>query len=1019
MVPDYYAMLEIEPNANRAEIEAALARRQPIWSSGTRNPKTKLAYQSYLDQIPTIRQTLLGDPPARAAFDAELAASRRMERDRKLDELQRLLRLRSAKGGLSVTDRTVLRDEAVKLGLSHDDLDRLAESIPARPEPPKLDDDADSPVDVIDSATRRQIKVALEHLNKRNLYDVLDLPHDAPSRELSQSADALRRRWMQKSQITAEKTAWLEAVSYAQSHLANPEARARYDRTLTADAEEMLNTTIEFALRGLNRLDSATREAIVDDGAGFGVLPERANQLIDRHCKTLGIARDGGPADLTAKGPPRLLRCRSCGRLNPFGQTVPGRAPDTCRECGDPLAWDCPVCQKPHMVDVSRCSCGFLLVNREPMLRHFEAAQHAHKIRDYDAALAHLQEVQHYAPRHVGARKAIEKLKERIGTIDRLRQTYATEFARKHLVAAREAAEGWARLVDPSSPDLREALSSVTEALRSALSLATEANRLASDDPRQARQLYRRSLAIAGDLPEARDGLRRLPPDPPTDLKAEFDGRKVHLRWKAPPPDGGGVLTFRVLRKRLATPGNSADGTRIGEVSAAECDDAKTAPGETVCYAVYCVRDGNESLTGAVAGPLLILGEVSDVVIEAKSREVLLSWSPPVAAAGVTVVRKAGFAPAGPTDGEPVEALRERAVDRNLNDDRVYHYGIYVQYKSPDGRTLHSRGVTCAAMPHAPITPLTGLKLNQEPGGRLRLSWPLQARGNVRIVRSTGPLGLAAGVLLSQENAKSIAGTWIEPATSTTAFDDRPPALGVCYYTPLTSWAGTLVVGTPLAFSNVPDPSDLRAARVPGGRGKVHVRWRWSPQGGRSLLLARAGNFATGPDDPEALVFEVLENEYSRLGYFAVTLPAEDAGPWHLSVRSVAQVEGEAVVSAGLEPSARTIVATSHPDVTVAYHLRAPRIPGRPWSITFRTEPEGAVIPPMAMVVHPRTVPLTVDDGEIIDQFPASRDGATFRIRPRLNRSPRRARVFLDPSAAPDGLSPVRLKHPETDETRV
>jgi hypothetical protein len=185
------------------------------------------------------------------------------------------------------------------------------------------------------------------------------------------------------------------------------------------------------------------------------------------------------------------------------------------------------------------------------------------------------------------------------------------------------------------------------------------------------------------------------------------------------------------------------------------------------------------------------------------------------------------------------------------------------------------------------------------------------------------------------------------------------------------------------------------------------------------LLLARAGNFATGPEDPQALVFEVLENEYSRLGYFAVTLPAEDAGPWHLSVRSVAQVEGAAVISAGLEPTARTIVATSHPDVTVAYHLRAPRIPGRPWSITFRTEPAGAAIPPMAMVVHPRTVPLTVDDGEIIDQFPASRDGATFRIRPNRNRSPRRARVFLDPSAAPDGLSPVRLKHPETDETRV
>src|SRR2546421_447895 len=65
MVPDYYAMLGVEPGADRATLEAALARSQPIWSSGTRNPKNKHTYQSYLDQIPALRQALLGDPAPR------------------------------------------------------------------------------------------------------------------------------------------------------------------------------------------------------------------------------------------------------------------------------------------------------------------------------------------------------------------------------------------------------------------------------------------------------------------------------------------------------------------------------------------------------------------------------------------------------------------------------------------------------------------------------------------------------------------------------------------------------------------------------------------------------------------------------------------------------------------------------------------------------------------------------------------------------------------------------------------
>src|SRR5262245_47145831 len=218
MVPDYYAMLGVEPTADRPAVEAALARKQPAWSAGTRNPKTKHTHQSYLDQIPALRRGLPGEPSARMAYDAELAASRRAERDRALDELQRLVRLRAAKGGLTVTDRDLLRQEAARLGVSDDDFRRLIEPIPPRPETPAEVDPPDPPLDVIEPAVRRQIRLALEHLRRRDLYHVLDLPRDAPGTEIAARADAERRKWMQKTQVTAEKTAWLEAISYAQSH---------------------------------------------------------------------------------------------------------------------------------------------------------------------------------------------------------------------------------------------------------------------------------------------------------------------------------------------------------------------------------------------------------------------------------------------------------------------------------------------------------------------------------------------------------------------------------------------------------------------------------------------------------------------------------------------------------------------------------------------------------------------------------------------------------------------------------
>jgi hypothetical protein len=1019
MVPDYYTMLGIESGADRAAVEAALARCQPAWSSGTRNPKNKHTFQSYLDQIPALRQALLGDPTARAAYDAELAAGRRAERDRKLDELQGLLRLRAAKGGLTVSDRTILRAEAVRLGLTHDDLDRMAELVPARPEAPADEDAPDPPQDVIDPAMRRQIRIALEHLRRRDLYDVLGVPRDAPAAEIQAQADAERQRWMQKTQVTAEKTAWLEAVSYAQSHLGSAEPRARYDRTLVFEAEDYYLTRVDFSIKGMTRLDHGTHAVLLDEAAALGIVSDRADRLIRRRCRVAGVAPNGGSTSDPQEATPRLLRCRSCGGVSVLGQKYRGVQAGACPHCRASLRWDCPTCQRNHWVDESRCGkCGFPLAHLEPLVRHFEAAQYAHKARDDASALAHLERVQHYAPHHAGARKAMEKVRERLAEIDRARAALDLERVRHHLVGARAAVETWARLVRPDTPEVQAARDEIQRGLREALSMAAQGRELLDSDPRRARSLFRQGLALAADLPEAREGLRRCPPDPPADLRAEYDGTRVSLRWSASPPDGLGTCTYRVVRKRNGLPAHAADGTLVAEGPATEAEDSAVSAGEVVGYAVFSLRGEVHSTSAAAIGPAPMLGDVTDVRVETRSREVQLSWVAPPGALGVSVVRKTGSAPSGPNDGEPVETLREHAFDRVLRDDRVYHYALYATYRGPNGQLLCSRGVTVSAMPHTPLRAIGGLVLRPETDGRVQITWEEPERGQVKILRSPKPIALAAGTRLAPAEAKALEGQWLEVTESDRAIDGRPPLLGVCYYTPFTSWAGSLIAGKGAVFSCVPDPADLRAVRV-GGVGKVHLRWRWSPQSGQSLLVAKAGSYPARHDDPDALRFVVKEDEYGRTGFYALTLPPSPAGPWHLCVYSLVTIEREAVVSPGLEPTARTVVPGPHPEVTVSYHLRPPRFPGRSWHLTFRTEPPGAPIPAMALVAHPRTVPLTVDDGQVVDQFPASRDGAAFRIRSKTNLARCRARVFVDPRSDPTAQVPIRLRHPEAGGTRV
>jgi hypothetical protein len=147
--------------------------------------------------------------------------------------------------------------------------------------------------------------------------------------------------------------------------------------------------------------------------------------------------------------------------------------------------------------------------------------------------------------------------------------------------------------------------------------------------------------------------------------------------------------------------------------------------------------------------------------------------------------------------------------------------------------------------------------------------------------------------------------------------------------------------------------------------------------------------------------------------------PGEPGGPWHIRVHSVAEWAGARVFSPGLEPSAATILPGPHPELTVSYALKRPWLPGAPWSLTFRTEPAGATMPPLVVVAHPRAVPLSVDDGQIVARVPAAGDGTRVPIPGAVRLNGHGVRVFLDPTAPPDTLVPVRFRHPETGSTRV
>jgi tetratricopeptide (TPR) repeat protein len=1068
MVPDYYARLGVDPKADRAEIDAALQRKQPAWSMGTRNPKTRHANQLYLDEIPALRRALLGDPASRAAYDAELAVSQRAERDRKLDELQRRVRLRAAKGGLGQTDRGLLIDEATRLGLDEDDLVRITRPIPNLVEAPSANGNAeldlDPPADVLDPSTRRQIRMALEHLGCHDLYHALGLTRDAPASDTIARADAERQRWMKKAQVTAEKTAWLEIITHAQSHLGSARSRARYDRTLALEAEESFHALAEFALKGLKRLDPGTRAALVEEAAALGIVADRADRLIGRLCRRLDITRDGGSvvpmpnpgsaATPSASSPSgngaqrfTILRCRHCGGVTELSPVARKAGSVRCPHCGTSLRWDCPVCKRTPWVDEPQCPCGFRMAMREPVLRHFEAAQQCFRTFDLAGSLEHLERVLELAPSFPGARNGIARVRQRQAGLTRVKVAYEAARAGGKLAAARRAVEAWSRLTDPLSPEIQSAWSELTPILRRAEALARKARKVERSDPPAARNLYRQALDIAADLPDALAGLARTPPDPPVAMDAQVLGDRIRLIWTPPPPDGLGPLTFAVVRKRNGTLEHSGDGTRIAEVGTCEFDDTLVTPGETVGYAVLSRRGGVDSIGAISLGPFVFLADVKDVRVGVREREAEFTWSPPRGIAEIRVIRKRGGPPVNPKDGDRIASTIDHAIDRDIAADQDYYYAIHAIYRMPDGRLFPSPGVVVSARPQPTVAVPEAPRLIQEPTGRVRIDWIEPVRGSIRILRTPHPLPLPAGARLAAAEGGSLDGHWIEPAAPDRAYDPDPTRNGLSYYTPVAVWGDAWTVGHGAVLSRVPDPSELRATRAGSGLGstpdgiRVTLRWRWNAEAMAALVVARQGAPPQGPSDPLATTANVPRADYERHDCWTFSLPtipprvaggpargsngtvaepvASEGGPWYIRVYSVAQWDGVRTLSPGLEPSAATILPGPHPEVTVSYRLKKPWVPGLPWSLTFRTEPAGSILPAMVVVANPRAVPLSVDDGEIVARVPAVRNGTHFSFRTPFKLAGQGVRVFPDPGVEPDAQVPIRFRHPETGSTRV
>ena len=376
----------------------------------------------------------------------------------------------------------------------------------------------------------------------------------------------------------------------------------------------------------------------------------------------------------------------------------------------------------------------------------------------------------------------------------------------------------------------------------------------------------------------------------------------------------------------------------------------------------------------------------------------MLSWTPPPNASRSGSSASSGSAPIGPNDGTPVEALRDQAHDRGLEDDRVYHYGIFALYRTADGRLIASRGAYIVGHAVAAGRDVLEPSLSRPGTGRSDL---VAAAGSRRRSRSSdrsgrSPIRPATGS--SRRRPTRWTGDWLPRASGNGHARRDPPAVGICLLHADDRLGGLLTVGQTAVFGRArPDGPP----RGPIGQGRqVYLRWTAGTRRGEDPRPLQARVVPARSGRPRRRSPRPCRREgYTRHGL-------DPADPARRRGRAVAR---RGLLASRCATAARSSRRGSSRRPGRSCRGRIPRSPSRTTAAARLLRPELVGGLPHRPARRRRSrrrpwsptrgpCPLSVDDGEIVAHFPAARDGETFPIRaedrpprpplPGLRRSP-------------------------------